>query len=350
MNLAEYLKNLKEQGSVPVFLAPMAGVTDAPFREMVASFGATAVVSEMVSSEALVRNSEKTYRRLPEAVGQVIDQTESENSSDAFHLPLVISQIMGADPAHMAESAKINEGFGVDAIDINMGCPARKIVSNDSGSALMRDENLALKIVESVVDSVNIPVTLKMRLGWDNDHINFLSLAKKFENAGVQMLTIHCRTRNQMYSGTADWSAIKCLSEAVKIPYLCNGDIHNSADARVAMEQSGATGVMIGRAALGKPWLLRQIMDDLQDISEGSRNSKVSCEPQSAQDRLAIIMRHFRATLDFYGEYHGLRVFRKHFCWYSAGMSGASGFREAINKIEEVDKAIECVQEFYEGQ
>lgn len=326
---------------MPVFLAPMAGVTDAPFREVVASFAATAVVSEMVSSEALVRNSKKTYKRLPE-----IPVTLLKEEYDLTTLPpIVISQIMGADPKHMAESAKINEGFGVDAIDINMGCPARKIVSNNSGSALMQNEDLALKIVESIVAAVNIPVTLKMRLGWDNDHINFSSLAKKFENAGVQMLSIHCRTRSQMYSGKADWSTIKCLSKTIKIPYLCNGDIRNSTDARVALEQSGASGVMIGRATLGKPWLLKQVMDDLKTSSTNK-----SFKSLSSRDRLAVIIQHFYATLDFYGKYHGLRVFRKHFCWYSAGMSGASEFREAINRIQDVNEAVECIKRFYEGR
>lgn len=310
----------------PVFLAPMAGVTDAPFREIVMSFGATAVVSEMVSSEALIRNSQKTYRRLHSNMKNV----------------LKIVQIMGANPINMAESAKINEQLGADVIDINMGCPARKIVSNESGSALMRDENLAVEIAKTVVNAVKIPVTLKMRLGWDNEHINCFSLAKKFEDVGIQMLTIHCRTRNQMYSGIADWSAIAKMRETLKIPYLCNGDIKSIADAEKALELSRANGVMIGRGALGRPWLLKQVMEGLQ---EGA----VYTEMPSLQQQYEIIMRHFQATLDFYGEYHGLRVFRKHFCWYSSGLSGASGFRETINRVENVALAKECVRKFYEN-
>ena len=309
-----------------MFLAPMAGVTDAPFREIVMSFGATAVVSEMVSSEALIRNSQKTYRRL---------HSNMENV-------LKIVQIMGANPINMAESAKINEQLGADIIDINMGCPARKIVSNESGSALMRDENLAVEIAKTVVNAVKIPVTLKMRLGWDNEHINCLSLAKKFEDVGIQMLTIHCRTRNQMYSGIADWSAIAKMRETVKIPYLCNGDIKSIADAEKALELSRANGVMIGRGALGRPWLLKQVMEGLQ---EGA----VYTEMPSLQQQYEIIMRHFQVTLDFYGEYHGLRVFRKHFCWYSSGLSGASGFRENINRVENVALAKEYVCKFYEN-
>lgn len=304
----------------------MAGVTDAPFREIVMSFGATAVVSEMVSSEALIRNSQKTYRRLHSNMKNV----------------LKIVQIMGANPINMAESAKINEQLGADIIDINMGCPARKIVSNESGSALMRDENLAVEIAKTVVNAVKIPVTLKMRLGWDNEHINCFSLAKKFEDVGIQMLTIHCRTRNQMYSGIADWSAIAKMRETLKIPYLCNGDIKSIADAEKALELSRANGVMIGRGALGRPWLLKQVMEGLQ---EGA----VYTEMPSLQQQYEIIMRHFQATLDFYGEYHGLRVFRKHFCWYSSGLSGASGFRETINRVENVALAKECVRKFYEN-
>ena len=310
----------------PVFLAPMAGVTDAPFREIVMSFGATAVVSEMVSSEALIRNSQKTYRRLHSNMKNV----------------LKIVQIMGANPINMAESAKINEQLGADIIDINMGCPARKIVSNESGSALMRDENLAVEIAKTVINAVKIPVTLKMRLGWDNEHINCFSLAKKFEDVGIQMLTIHCRTRNQMYSGIADWSAIAKMRETVKIPYLCNGDIKSIADAEKALELSRANGVMIGRGALGRPWLLKQVMEGLQ---EGA----VHTETPSLQQQYEIIMRHFQVTLDFYGEYHGLRVFRKHFCWYSSGLSGASGFRENINRVENVALAKEYVCKFYEN-
>lgn len=311
---------------VPVFLAPMAGVTDAPFRELVLSFGATAVVSEMISSEALVRNSKKTYRRL---------YNNAENV-------LKIVQIMGADPTNMAESAKINEQLGADVIDINMGCPARKIVSNDSGSALMRDENLAVGIAKTVVNAVKIPVTLKMRLGWDSEHINCFSLARKFEDVGIQMLAIHCRTRNQMYSGVADWAAIAKMRETVKIPYLCNGDIKSPADAEKALELSRANGVMIGRGALGRPWLLKQVMEQLQ---EGAVHTRTP----SLQQQYKIIMQHFQATLDFYGEYHGLRVFRKHFCWYSSGLSGASDFRETINRVENVALAKECVHKFYEN-
>ncbi|MDR2681538.1 MAG: tRNA dihydrouridine synthase DusB [Holosporaceae bacterium] len=307
----------------PVFLAPMAGITDAPFRHLVCSFGASAVVSEMVSSEALVRNSLKTQRRL------IADNA------------LKIVQIVGANPHHMTESARINESLGADVLDINMGCPARKIVSNESGAALMKNEDLAVEIVAAIVNAVKIPVTVKMRLGWDAEHINYCSLAKKFEDVGVKMLTVHCRTRNQMYSGKADWSAIASLRNNVKIPYLCNGDIKTPENAIKSMELSGAYGIMIGRATLGRPWLLRQIMNFIQ-------GEKIISTP-SLEEQFNIVMQHFYDTLNFYGELHGVRVFRKHFCWYSSGLEGASKFREIINKSENISFIKDRVRELYEG-
>ncbi len=314
------LSNLLNTGT-PVFLAPMAGVTDAPFREIVMKFGATAVVTEMVSSEALVRNNKKTFNRII-------------NNND-----IRIVQIVGADPYKMAESAKINEAYGADIIDINMGCPAKKIVNNDSGSALMRNEKLAVSIVSAVVKAVNIPVTLKMRLGWDNEHKNFLKLAKLFENEGIRMLSIHCRTRNQMYSGKANWKEISELSNFINIPYLCNGDIKTIDDATQALDMSKASGIMIGRASLGKPWLLQQIREYLN-------NNYVITVP-TEEEKYKTIMEHFYNTLTFYGEAHGLRIFRKHFCWYSGGMKDAANFREKINNLENINEIVKLVDDFY---
>jgi len=316
MKLSSLLTN-----GIPVFLAPMAGVTDAPFRKLVSEFGVTAVVSEMISSEALVRNSKKTFRRLTGGMG------------------IKIVQIMGSDPQRMAESAKINEANGADIIDINMGCPVKKVVNNNSGSALLRDENLAISIAEAVVKSVKIPVTLKMRLGWDDKSKNFRTLAKQFENSGIRMLAIHCRTRSQMYSGTANWEELSRLNEIIKIPYLVNGDIKNYDDAKQAMAISNAYGVMIGRAALGKPWLLNQI---LQKINHNKEISTPTLEKQ-----YEIVMQHFYDTLDFYGVEHGLRIFRKHFCWYSSGMSNAATFREKINQQNEIRSIEKLVRDFY---
>lgn len=309
--------------NTPVFLAPMAGITDAPFRELVMSFGATAVVSEMVSSEALIRNSQKTFRRT------------LQNQKDALN----IIQIVGYDPTHMAESAAINESLGADVIDINMGCPAKKITSNESGCALMKNEDLAVRIAESVVKAVKIPVTLKMRLGWDHENINCFQLAKRFEEVGIRMLAIHCRTRNQMYSGTANWTALAPMKESISIPFLCNGDIKTPQDAQQALQESSANGVMIGRAALGRPWLLKQVMSCLH---EGDNFHTPSFEEQ-----FEIVMRHFQSTLDFYGKEAGIRIFRKHFCWYSTGMRGASEFRQLINHCEDLQLIQEYVESFY---
>ena len=309
--------------NIPIFLAPMAGVTDLPFRDQVLSFGASAVVSEMVSSEALIRHSIKTYRRL------INQATDSPN----------IVQIVGYDPKNMAEAAVMNEDLGADVIDINMGCPARKITSNESGSALMKNEKLAREIVKSVIKSVKIPVTVKMRLGWDSQSINFKNLAKQFEEEGIQMLTIHCRTRNQMYSGQADWAAISELRDITKIPYLCNGDIKNFENASSAMEKSRAHGLMIGRAALGRPWILSQLIAFL--------NKNPIPPTPSLKQQFEIAMDHFQKTLDFYGESHGICIFRKHFCWYTGGMVGSSYFRETINRATDISFIKDYVRDFY---
>ncbi|MDR1361815.1 MAG: tRNA dihydrouridine synthase DusB [Holosporaceae bacterium] len=310
----------------PIFLAPMAGITDMPFRRLVSSFGASATVSEMVSCEAMVRRNPRTY-------GRLVDGSPS--------LPKIV-QIFGSNPQNMAESAKLNEYLGADAIDINMGCPARKIISNNAGAALLKDEELAVKIAECVVTAVNVPVTVKMRLGWDAEHINFLRLAKKFEDVGVKMLSIHCRTRNQMYSGSANWSAIAELKNIIRIPYICNGDIKTPEDAVTAMDLSRADGVMVGRGALGKPWRLCQIMDFV-------RLGKIT-PPPSLPEQLDIVLGHFQDTLNFYGETRGLRVFRKHFCWYSDGLNGASRFREIINRSDNIVFMENAVRDIYEKQ
>jgi tRNA-dihydrouridine synthase B len=303
----------------------MAGITDAPFRDLVCSFGGvSAVVSEMASSESLIRNSQKTHKRIVNCRDDV----------------LKVVQIFGADIKNMSASAIIGEDSGADIIDINMGCPARKIVSNEAGAALMKNEDLAAKITESVASSVNVPISVKMRLGWDFEHINCLSMAKRLENSGANMVAIHCRTRNQMYSGEADWAAIKQLSNTIKIPYICNGDIKSSEDALNAINQSNAFGIMIGRAALGKPWIIKQ-------ISEFLRNKTLIPDP-SLQEQLSIVMRHFYSTLEFYGELAGIRIFRKHFCWYSCGLGNSSSFRETINKLDNAQCIEKHVKIFYE--
>ena len=296
----------------------MAGVTDAPFRDLVSRLGVSAVVSEMISSEALVRNNQKTQKRL-------------QNSSR-----IKIVQIMGADAQKMADSAKINEDSGIDIIDINMGCPVKKVVNNNSGAYLLKDEKLALSIAEAVVNRVKIPVTVKMRLGWSSE--SFANFAKALENAGIQMLTVHCRTRSQMYSGSANWKAISVLRNIIKIPYLCNGDIRSEEDAVRALKESGAAGIMIGRGALGRPWFPNQA---LHFINQAGRISSPSLTEQ-----YEIMMEHFRNTLEFYGE-HGISTFRKHFCWYSQGMSASAAYREKINKLSDISQIEDIVRDFY---
>jgi tRNA-dihydrouridine synthase B len=315
-----------------IFLAPMAGVTDAPFRDLVCSFGANAVVSEMIASEALVRNNRKTYRRL--------SGKKADREADGGRSALQIFQIMGADPENMAQSAVINEEFGADIIDINMGCPAKKVSSNGSGVALMKNEDLAVEIAKSVVKAVKIPVTVKMRLGWNSENINCFTLAKKLEDIGVSMIAVHCRTGSQMYSGSATPSLLEKMREIVQIPYICNGDIKSIEDATRVLRQSKANGVMIGRAALGKPWLLRQIMDFMSGAD--------LFPTPSLEDQFKIIVRHFHATLGFYGEFRGIRIFRKHFCWYSMGLNGASTFRETINRSDDISFIEKYVENFYE--
>lgn len=310
----------------PVFLAPMAGVTDAPFRNEVLKFGASAVVSEMVSSEALVRNREKTFNRL---------KSFQKN-------PLNIIQILGNNPEKMAEAAKINQDLGAEVIDINMGCPVKKIVANNSGAALLKNLDLASKIVNKVVESINIPVTVKIRLGWDEASINFLELAKHLEDAGAKMLEIHARTRSQMYGGKANLELLSNLKEVIKIPYICNGDITTVEEAEKALFSSKAFGVMIGRAALGRPWFLDQVMYFLK--------TKKKKESPNLETQCNTVMEQFENTLDFYGVEAGIRMFRKHFCWYSNGLKNSSSFRERINSTTDLEYIKNLVKELYEKQ
>lgn len=306
-----------------VWLAPMAGITDSPFREIVCEFGASAVISEMVSSEAVRRGHDKTYRRLMKSPSNYKK----------------IIQIMGCNPETMAESAKINADLGADEININMGCPARKVINANSGSALMRDENLAVNIVERVIKAVNIPVSVKMRLGWDDLHRNAVSLAKKLQDSGVYLLAIHGRTRAQEYSGHADWLAVGGVKQAVRIPVLCNGDINTYEDADTALEESQCDGIMVGRGALGKPWLLAQLLSHLNGMP-------IPAEPD-IMAQLEIVLRHFELTLSLYGTCAGVKIFRKHFCWYSKGLKNSAEFRIKINSLENIDEIRETVKCFY---
>lgn len=295
-----------------VVLAPMAGITDRPFRALVAEFGAGLVVSEMVASAEMVAGHAPIRAKAEIAAGTVGTSV----------------QIAGREARWMAEAARMLQGQGARIIDINMGCPARKVTSGACGAALMREPDHALALIEAVIGAVDIPVTLKMRLGWDDDSLNAPEIARRAEAAGIRMLTIHGRTRCQFYKGRADWAAIARVVEAVTIPVLANGDIVDGMSAQAALAASGAAGVMVGRGAIGKPWVLAEIAAALEGRT-------VDLRPRGAAYG-DLVARHAHAHLDFYGEEVGVRAMRKHLDAYLAQVPGSGDLRTRL--IRETDR------------
>lgn len=308
----------------PVILAPMTGVTDGPFRKLVKRYGAGLTVTEMIASQAAVR---ETRRSIEQAAWDPIEEPVS-------------MQLAGCEPAIMAEAAKLNEQRGAAIIDVNMGCPVKKIVNGHAGSALMRDLSLAAQLIEATVKAVRLPVTLKMRMGWDHASLNAPELARIAEDLGVRMITVHGRTRCQMYKGVADWTFVRRVKEAVRLPVVVNGDICSLADAQAALEQSGADAVMVGRGAYGRPWLLRRMMAAL---SAG----RAPADPSLAE-QYALILEHYDMVLELYGSTNGVNIFRKHIGWYTKGLHGSAEFRNRVNQEADPRRVKRMLAEFYE--
>ena len=298
MNICQFISDY------PVILAPMSGITDFPFRSLVKDLGAGLLVSEMIASRAMIIQTKQSLQK-----SQIQDNTAV--------------QLAGCDPSIMAEAAKLNEDMGAKIIDINFGCPIKKVVNSYAGSALMKDEVTAAKILEAVVKAVTIPVTLKMRIGWDNNNLNSPKLAKIAEESGIKMITIHGRTRSQMFTGKADWKFISHIKKCVKIPIIVNGDIKSLDDIKQALEESEADGIMIGRGAYGKPWIINQA---LHFIKSGR-----SLPDPLPSEKLQIIIKHYDHMIEYYGKDIGVKISKKHIGWYSSSLNNSAEFRAQVN-------------------
>lgn len=306
-----------------LIVAPMAGVTDRPFRQLCKTMGAGMAVSEMVSSNSLLWGSKKTQRRA---------------NHDGEVSPVSV-QIAGADPQMLAAAARYNVDNGAQIIDINMGCPAKKICNVMAGSALLQDEQLVGKILDAVVKAVDIPVTLKIRTGWDKQHKNALSIAHIAENSGVQALAIHGRTRACAYTGTAEYDTIAAVKAAIKIPVIANGDITTPEKASHILDYTKADAIMIGRAAQGRPWIFREINHYL------ATGEHLPAPEVSEIHR--VLINHLHDLYEFYGEYSGVRIARKHISWYTKGLAGSAGFRQSMNQLQTSDQQILETNNFF---
>ncbi len=310
---------------VPLILAPMAGVTDRPFRQLCKKMGAGLAVSEMVGANSLIHGSEKTKRRA---------------NHDGETTPCSV-QIVGSVPELLAEAARINEAEGAHIIDINMGCPAKKICNVAAGSALMRDEPLVTKILEAVVKAVKIPVTLKIRTGWSPEHKNGVHIAHIAQESGIQALAVHGRTRACMFKGHAEYDTISAIKNAVKIPVIANGDINSPEEALAVLQKTNADGIMVGRAAQGRPWIFREIAHFFQ-------TGQPLPEPPLSEVK-SIMMTHLHNLYEFYGEHRGVLVARKHVSWYSKGLHSGAQFRHQFNQLLTAEEQLQSAHAFFDS-
>ena len=306
-----------------LIVAPMAGVTDRPFRQLCKKLGAGLAVSEMVTSNSLLYGSEKTRRR-----------ANHEGEVDPISV-----QIAGADPQMMAEAARYNVDNGAQIIDINMGCPAKKICNVMAGSALLKDEPLVSQILKAVVGAVNVPVTLKIRTGWDKNNRNAVMIAKIAEDIGVQALAMHGRTRACLYMGDAEYDTIAAVKQAIQIPLIANGDITTPEKAKFELDYTGADAVMIGRAAQGRPWIFREIEHYLK--------TGTHLLPPTVEEIHTVMLEHINDLYGFYGELAGMRVARKHISWYTKGLAGSAAFRHHMNTLDTIDLQQAAINDFF---